>query len=82
MQKVGHKAFAAPRSLLILPKVVSVTNTRRVFHIEMMWKRGFHVVLTWNTRGVFVIKSFTCHRHCVKSVRIRKFSGRIFLHSD
>ena len=31
----------------------STTNTSRVFYVETSWKQ-FHVVLTWNTRDIFV----------------------------
>ena len=34
------------------------TNTPRVFHVKKTWKPPLHVILTWNTRGVFAGHSF------------------------
>ena len=33
---------------------VTPTNVSRVFHVEVTWNDHFHVVSTWNTRGVYI----------------------------
>ena len=55
--------------------------TLQTHHVYSTLKRRgndcFHVVSTWNTRGVFVGLTAKLLLHCVKIVRIRSYCGKM-----